>query len=70
MRGWRGRRARRGMLTGRLRERAPALRKPTEYWAIEVDAGEPAARKCTTGTEGAILPDNLSGTRTASDWPL
>ena len=21
-------------------------------------------------TEGAILPDNLSGTRTASDWPL
>jgi len=42
----------------------------TEHWAIEVDAGEPEALWRGIGTEGAILPDNLSGTRTASDWPL
>jgi len=40
----------------------------TEYWAEMVDAGESVAQR--TGTEGAILPDNLSGTPTASSWPL
>jgi hypothetical protein len=33
------------------------------------DAGEPFTFRWN-GTEGAILPDNLSGTRTASGWPL
>jgi hypothetical protein len=41
----------------------------TEYRAITVDAGEFDADG-RANTEGAILPDNLSGTRTASNWPL
>lgn len=34
-----------------------------------VDAGEPGVFE-RIGTEGAILPDNLSGICTASSWPL
>jgi hypothetical protein len=34
-----------------------------------VDAGEPGAAM-RIGTEGAILPDTLSGICTASSWPL
>ena len=49
-------------LTGRLVAK-------TEYRAITVDAGEFDAER-RANTEGAILPDNLSGTRTASNWPL
>jgi hypothetical protein len=56
------------MLAGQPLVRAVA--NATEYWAIEVDAGEPDTRERLYGTEGAILPDNLSGTRTASNWPL
>lgn len=39
----------------------------TEYRGLAIDAGEFTFE---VNTEGAILPDNLSGTRTASDGPL
>jgi hypothetical protein len=36
-----------------------------------VDAEEfVVAAHAAADTEGAILPDNLSGTRTALNWPL
>ncbi|MDH6536222.1 hypothetical protein M2112_000438 [Aurantimicrobium minutum] len=38
-----------------------------EYRGLAIDAGEFTFE---VNTEGAILPDNLSGTRTASDGPL
>ena len=46
---------------------ARRLKPLIEYRGLAIDAGEFTFE---VNTEGAILPDNLSGTRTASDGPL
>ena len=43
------------------------LEELTEYRGQTIDAGEFTPE---VNTEGAILPDNLSGTRTAPNGPL
>lgn len=60
-----------GAIFARNREGYQHLRRRleelTEYRGQTIDAGEFTPE---VNTEGAILPDNLSGTRTAPNGPL